>query len=344
MRKAVIVGVIFAITFFIVLLKWSDHSNPTGTTLSKKTVPPAAAEEAKNPITDVTAPARYPQIDQRSLSKEEVAAEVRRRDAQDSKWEWKVPIRFVGRVVDETLSPVADAKIHFQWTDLSTHGTSEADETSDGGGLFSLDNVQGKRLLVRVRKSGYYSSDDQNRLSFEFANPFEEVYYQPSQDNPVLFHLRKKGEGAQLVKKSVEVVLQGEPSSASIDLTTGKVSSSGQLRIEGWKPWPPRPMLPHYDWKVVFSIPNGGFLDAPAEFAFEAPESGYKENFEVSMSANAGDAWKVSAEGTRYFTFGEPKKYGRLNFRTNGNSRYVFIDYVLNPSGSRNLEDQVESR
>ena len=37
--------------------------------------------------------------------------------------------------------------------------------------------------------------------------------------------------------------------------------------------------------------------------------------------------------------YGNPKKYGRLNLRTDGNSRYVFIDYVLNPSGSRNLEE-----
>ena len=62
------------------------------------------------------------------------------------------------------------------------------------------------------------------------------------------------------------------------------------------------------------------------------------------MPAAAGDAWKVSAQKTLYFVFGEPKKYGRLNFRTDGNSRYVFISYVVNPSGSRNLEDQAASK
>ena len=98
-------------------------------------------------------------------------------------------------------------------------------------------------------------------------------------------------------------------------------------------------MSPHYDWKVTLAIPDGGFVEAHEEFAFEAPETVYEPTFEINMPASLGDVWKVSAEKTLYFTYGNPKKYGRLNLRTDGNSRYVFIDYVLNPSGSRNLEE-----
>jgi hypothetical protein len=339
MRKAVIGLLVFAIIFFVVWLKWLHHSDVINTTSPAKAVLSATPEKkTKDTNNLITSRTKYPQI-QRSLSKEEIAAEVRRRDAEDSKWEWKVPIRFFGRTVDETLSPVAGVNVHFQWTDLSTHGTTVLESTSDERGLFSLDNVQGKRLLVRINKEGYYTSDEQNRLSFEFANPFEEIYYQPTQDNPVLFHLRKRGTGQPLIAKSIEVILPGDGSSTKVNLATGKVSSGGQLQVQAWKPWPPRPMSPHYDWKVVFSIPNGGFVEAHEEFAFEAPETVYNEPFEVNMPASAGDAWRVSAEKTLYFAFGEPKKYGRLNFRTDGNSRYVFLEYVLNPSGSRNLEE-----
>jgi hypothetical protein len=281
-------------------------------------------------------PAKHPQIDIGTLSKEEVSAEVRRRDLEDSKWEWKIPIRFFGRVVDENLTPIPGATIHFQWTDLSSHGTSDVGTSSDENGFFSLNDVEGKRLLVRVIKEGYYSSQ-QNRLSFEFANPFEETYHQPVQDKPVLFHLQKKGEGEGLVKKSVEILLPGDGSSAKVDFNTGKISSGGQLEVRASKPWPPRPMSPRYDWEVALAIGDGGFVEAREEFAFEPPETGYQNSFVVSMPAMAAD-WNVSANKTLYFVFGEPKKYGRLNFRTDGNSRYVFIDYVLNPSGSRNLE------
>jgi hypothetical protein len=155
----------------------------------------------------------------------------------------------------------------------------------------------------------------------------------------VLFHLRKKGAGVQLIKKSVEVMLPSDGSGASIDLTTGKLSQGGQMEIRAWKPWPPRPLSPHYDWKVLFTISDGGFIEAPTEFAFEAPEAIYSQPFEVNMSAKAGDAWRVSAEKTLYFAFGQPRKYGRLHFRTDGASRYVFLDYVFNPSGSNNLEE-----
>jgi hypothetical protein len=291
-----------------------------------------------SPANDIREPSRQnEQIAVESLSQAEIGAEVTRRDRLDPKWEWKVPIQFYGKVVDENRSPVRDAKVHFQWTDLS-HGTSEADSVSDGQGNFSLGGVQGKRLLVRVTKPGYYASS-QNEGSFEFANPFEEIYYRPSKAKPVLFYLRKKGEGAQLIKKSIQVVLPGDGSGANVDLATGRVSASGQLEVHAWKPWPPRPLLPHYDWKVTFAIPDGGLVEAPEQFAFEAPEAGYKPSFEFNMPADAGDGWRVEVEKAFYFSYGQPRRYGCLNFRTDGHSRYIFINYVFNPSGSRNLEE-----
>src|SRR6266404_3714259 len=105
---------------------------------------------------------RNQQIDATLFSREQVEAEVRRRDAEDSTWEWKIPISFYGKAIDERGQPMPGADVHFQWTTLSGKGTSEADTKSDDKGLFSLNNVQGKRLLVRVTKPGYYSSDVRN--------------------------------------------------------------------------------------------------------------------------------------------------------------------------------------
>lgn len=278
------------------------------------------------------------QIDVNALSKSEIETEVNRRDAQDSKWEWKMPIRFYGRVVDENQQPVGDAKVHFQWTDLSGNGTTEADTATDQQGLFQVDNVQGKRLLVRVSKPGYYPSDPRNRLSFEFANPFEEIYYQPKSTAPVLFYLRKQRAGAELIAKSVEVVLPGDGTAATIRLETGSTAAAGELEVRAWKPWPPRPMSPPYDWKVTLALTNGGFVESVEELAFEAPESGYTPSFVIDMAANAKDNWKVSVAKTLYFSYGAPKRYGRLSLRTDGNSRYIFVDYVVNPLGSRKME------
>src|SRR5438309_637665 len=210
MRKGVIAaGVIITILLVIWL-------TPRRTTIGDKTfqlkAPSSSTAGSSNYPASPVGQSKYPQIDPRSLSTEQIAAEVKRRDSEDAKWEWKVPIRFFGRTVDERLLPVAGAEIHFQWTDLSNHGTSQTTGSSDDRGFFSLSNIHGKRLVIRVRKDGYYSSDQENQVSFEFANPFEETYYQANPDNPVLFQLRKKGQGTESQKKSVEVVLPGDGS------------------------------------------------------------------------------------------------------------------------------------
>jgi hypothetical protein len=284
------------------------------------------------------------QIDRALLSPQEIAAEVARRDRMDRKWEWKIPIKFYGIVLDESERPLAGANVHFQWTNLSARGTADADTTTDLQGHCSLENVDGKSLLVRVFKSGYYSTDSRNRWSFEYANPFEETFYQPSAAAPVIFHLRKQKPAADVTSKTVEMVLSGDGTPLKLDLVSGKISTSGQMEAQAWKPWPPRPMEPPYEWKIVLTIPGGGFVETREDFAFEAPETGYEQPYVIDMSPSLGRLWKVSAERSLYFTIGEPKRYGRMSLRTDGGSRYVFFDYVINQSGGRNLENATESR
>jgi len=218
-------------------------------------------------------------------------------------------------VLDESAQPVAGADVHFQWTNLSAKGTADSDVKTDARGRFFLDEVQGKRLGVRIVKPGYYSSDSRNQWSFEYANPYEEVFYEPRQEAPVVFHLRKQNAAADVVSKSTEVKLSGDGSTVRVRLDNGKPGAEGELVIQAWKPWPPRPMSPPYDWKVELQIDGGGFANAPEQFAFEAPETGYEPVFTIDMRAALTAEWKVSVERTLYFTVGEPKKYGRLSLK-----------------------------
>jgi len=159
----------------------------------------------------------------------------------------------------------------------------------------------------------------------------------------VLFQLRKKGEGGELLKKFLEMVPPRDASLKYIDLAIGMAQPTGQLQVQSWKPWPPRPMSPRYDWKIALIIPGGGFVEAHEEFGFEAPATVYELRFEINMPANLGSAWKVFGEKTLYFVYGNPKKYGRLNLRTDGDSLYVLINYVFNPSGLRNVEEKTST-
>src|SRR5262249_33218819 len=121
-----------------------------------------------------------------------------RNSMADPQYDWKQPINFYGKVVDENDVPVPDVSVNFTWNDLSPTGTSHASATSDENGLFSLTGQHGKRLSVTASKPGYYSAGDARAASFEYANPADGLFT-PDPNNPVLLHLRKRGVGVDLI-------------------------------------------------------------------------------------------------------------------------------------------------
>src|SRR5438874_10348983 len=120
--------------------------------------------------------------------------EVHAKDLVNQAWEWRMPINFFGRVVDEKGQPISGAKIELSWTNLSQAGSSEAETKTDAEGYFSLLNKKGRHLQVRVSKDGYYTPKQQ-QISFDYAAFWEANYHEPDPHNPVLFHLRKKHQG-----------------------------------------------------------------------------------------------------------------------------------------------------
>ena len=260
---------------------------------------------------------------------------------EDRLFDWKISIRFYGLVVDQNNQPVAEASVHFQWTDLSEKGTSEADTTSDARGFFALLNQKGKNLGVYVSKQGYYdASRQENQTSFEFASPAEKTFYEPDEAHPVIFHLRKKGEAEPLLKRSVEFKLPGDGTGQAVDLLAGKAASSGPLQIKTWKPpYSPEPRPAPYDWRITVEIPDGGFVENQDLFPFTAPETGYVASIDLHMSPELGQQWRSFIDKNYYFCYGQPRRYGRMQLRTDGDRQIVFVDYYLNQQpGSRNLE------
>ena len=335
-------SVIVAVTLLVAGVALIRHRNdkaPLSGTVPKETESPIGANPASQ-----SAPPAYGQISLKDHTREEAVKLWLERTERDHKADWKMPIRFYGRVVDQQMVAVPNARVHFQWTDLSSKGSSEADAATDSNGSFTFQGAQGKRLKVLVSKDGYYNSADTSMRSFEFSNPGEEIYYEPDSSHPVVFRLQKKGTGEKLISKSVKVITPPDGSVTTVNLNVGGASvADGDLEIQTWKPSPPRPVSPHYDWKAVLKMAGGGFVDAPDEFAFEAPEAGYQGSLEFAMPATSA-TWNATIEKNIYFEYGTPPKYGRLHFQTSANSRYVFISYVLNPSGSRNLESGAQAR
>ncbi len=84
---------------------------------------------------------------------------------------WQAPIEFYGKVLDEASNPVAEANIHFRWSEIPARdGMRMADTKSDSEGLFSLNGKRGASLTISFGKRGYYSSG-RGEQTFLYALP-----------------------------------------------------------------------------------------------------------------------------------------------------------------------------
>ncbi len=249
--------------------------------------------------------------------------------------DWQRPIDFYGKVVDENTNPVAGANVTFKWTETpSEDGNRTANAQSDAEGLFSLNGQHGPSLEVFVSKEGYYASQrGQKGVSYLHGD------FSPDPQNPVIFNLRKKGVGENLigVKQNYRVARDGTP--LGVDLTTGKSTTggSGDLVVQCWTEDQGKPSSAKYDWRCVVTIPGGGLVLSDEEFPFLAPENGYALTNQIAMPADSPH-WTSDVDLKFYYRLADGR-YGRMIFSMiAGGDHFCMIDSVLNPSGSRDLE------
>ena len=251
-------------------------------------------------------------------------------------FEWKRPIDFYGRVVDEREVPVSGARIEAQWSDLSANGATSTETVSDKDGYFAITGKTGRGITIRLSKRGYYTPKRQ-QSSFDYAAFWEGNYHVAKPELPVLFHLRKRNEGAPLVVGEARSTNPATGAPVRFDLLEGgRVSNKGQLEIAAstnTEKYPPRV----FDWWAKISVLDGGLIEHKSEFPFEAPESGYQSSVELNMPAGSPD-WKRVVEKKFFVRFGSPPTYGHIQARINGGSQIVVVNSSVNPTGSRNLE------
>ena len=158
---------------------------------------------------------------------------------------------------------------------------------------------------------------------------------------PVLFHLRKKGEGVDLITSQygvhwdvqAPIPLDGTP--VRLNFFNRKVGSDGQIELSNIKPNRLKQERAS-EWSFKMSITDGGFVEQNDEFPFEAPESGYQPVLNFHFK-NSDTNWTETIRKSYYIAFGQPRKYGRLDLDT---QMYwgTRLTYAINPEGSRNLE------
>lgn len=282
-----------------------------------------------------------PQVEAgRALPDGEAIKEFVANTRADPQYEWKQPISFYGKVVDENEQPVSGASVVFKWNDLSASGTSSAEASSAGDGLFSLRGQLGKRLYVQIAKDGYYNYPS-NPVAFEYANPADGLFT-PDPNHPVVFHLRRKGAGGDLLssqqgfKDYLGVAMPLDTTSVRVNLLERKTDDHGQLLMSQSKP-------PYQKWKEAdrwsfrIEIPGGGLVEQLEEFPFHAPESGYQSVVQFDFQRGSTN-WTTSLQRDFYIKFGTPPLYGRLHLDTMIEMQGARLTYVVNTQGARNLE------
>jgi hypothetical protein len=306
----------------------------------------SAVRTNTNPTAARTAPAPQRPVSfrgQMSLDELEIyKRDYRRLRLEDPNYDWKRPLNFWGKVLDQNDEPVPEAEISFQWTDMSPAGTTEVKLHSDLNGEFALLDRTGKRLIIKVQKSGYYMISGLSHRSFEYASPFDQNWHQPDPNQPVVFRLWKAVNPEKLYTKAYRLRIPhtgtakgysflGEGGSDAPDLVAQITVSTNYL---------PQRL---FDWHFTLDIPNGGLAQATEPMPFTAPETGYSNHIEVTKTVGTPE-WNEAWKGKYYVTFGPPQRFGLVEFDLSvGWPRFysnaaLDVTYWINTNGSRNLE------
>ena len=257
-------------------------------------------------------------------------------EIERGKDEWRTPIEFYGKVIDENTNPVANAQIDFDCNDLSQSGTSFYHSQSDVNGLFSIRNINGKLLGVKVTKQDYYSS---HPFGANFYYAGQNQNFVPDSNKPVIFRLKRKGLAESLIvmEGTFQISISGKP--LTVDLKTGKPAQTGHgdVIFEFVRETPDKTKIRLYDWKFSITVPDGGLIQSTKELDFIAPKNGYVASDTIAMSSSLGDAWQGRVD-RQYFLKFSNGNYGRIVVDLMSHNGSLKIQSFINPSGSFNLE------
>jgi hypothetical protein len=253
--------------------------------------------------------------------------------------EWQAPINFYGKVVDESNNPVSGAGVQFGWSETPRdYAGHTSTTTSDTAGLFELHGVHGPSLEVSVGKQGYDTSH-RDTTAFTYAIS---GHFSPDPFNPVVFHLRKKREGTDLITVDYPgfahiAQLRHDGTPIDLDLFSGQKVSAGNgtlhLTLE-------RELVAKnvrkYNWRLGISVPNGGIMETYEEFPFEAPQNGYQPDIVVDMPSTSAN-WHEEMRA-KYYILLPNGNYGRIDFYLLAYNGVFTVQSAINPNGSQNLE------
>lgn len=245
----------------------------------------------------------------------------------DPYFEYKAPISFYGKVVDESGNPIERVAVKISWTDANKQtGASSRAVMSDANGLFSIKDVHGISLSVMdMDKEGYTKSIAQNKFLFKYGWFPDPSYHSPDSNNPVTFVMHKSGPTESLIRRERMEAQLGPDQSRFFPIGSGDIF----VKVERLSAESPDTKY----WNARVTIPNGSLQLTTEEFPNQAPEDGYTNEFVITN----GISVRGSQGGTFYVK--TAMGYGKVMIYYIPNMPWIYVESWFNPNpNSRNLE------
>jgi len=355
MKPASKISVLIILIILAISIGWwlsssriQPHSAPISQTPvakeSQAAIPPSTASDT---VPEIVQPfARTPYLG----LKDPRWIERRRLRETDPAYQWRTPIEFFGKVVDENNLPVSGADVEISWNGTvekyGGDGVGKRTLTSDANGLFHLHGIEGKRMIVRVRKEGYYKRRSWNDGIFEYAGFWEPTFIEPDSNKPVVFRLVKRPIAEPTLRVRQRSIPKPPTWQTRIDFLAqpAETASGGDIALQITRPSNPGDQNP-FDWQLKIEGQSGAeIILSEEEFMLRAPDEGYQKvitkefkgmkgsgietvNFYVRNKARKFFA-AVSLEVTPYYP----------DHLTKEDTACYIVTSTVNPNDSPNVE------
>ena len=260
----------------------------------------------------------------------------------DADFQWKTPIEFYGRVLDQHQQPVIGARVKVQWSTIGA--TPERDLLTDSDGKFHITGINGKGISAMVICPPGYTSGQSGYQSFEYSAFWETRFHVPDQAKPVLFRLWRFADTEPMYfwDRLKKMTVDGQK--VWFDTKTGKFGPTGDVAFSTKRG---ATYAPHqFDWSMtVETAPGGGLALSVDDLMFEAPEGGYQPSWTHELSGKE-PSYTVD-KGIRFYLKTSDGKYAAVKAditHMGVPEAEVNVLAYVNPSGSRNLQYDAKKR
>jgi len=255
-------------------------------------------------------------------------------EKENPNWQWERPIDFFGQVVDQFNQAISDATVTLQWA--AGASTPQKVVSTNADGKFELRNAKGKRLTVRVHKTGYRSLIASTG-TFEYAGFWENTFHVPDPVNPITFRLQKPGVAEPMYLWSLAKDLRTDGTAYRFDVNSGTFASSGDLEFTITRRNERGPR--EFDYTLTLQVPGGGIAFTDEELMFDAPADGYVSHWSGEYLFGAKDYSNVKK--LQFYVKTATGTYAAVQAQVSQmripEAQVQMIVYY-NPSGSRRLE------